>query len=212
MSESIGTSAAGGWSAKSPGSVGSTTSRSGGEHRRRACSSCSYLLCRQGPLPAGIGVHQDQRRDVRRVTAIDLEQHRATPGAPREVRRPETEGLQQCREGRRRASARPKSSGRSEDLPAPGSSQATTVNSSDRSASCGAQMRLSSAAPWTRTKGAPTPSRWYAIVRPPVSTSCTPRTYSLSTPRTTPARLPSTGSGAVSSAPRRRRRPVRRPQ
>ncbi len=60
----------------------------------------------------------------------------------------------------------------------PGSSQATTVNSSVKSANCGAQMRLSSAAPWTKTKGAPTPSRWYAIVRPPVSTSCTSPKYS----------------------------------
>ena len=52
-------------------------------------------------------------------------------------------------------SVRVKSCGRSEELPAPGSSQAMRVNSSVRSANCGVHVRLSSTAPWTRTRGAP---------------------------------------------------------
>jgi Ca2+-binding RTX toxin-like protein len=70
----------------------------------------------------------------------------------------ELEGVDQCREAVR-VVRHAEVSGRSDERPAPGSSQATSVNSSARAASCGRHTRLSSRAPCTKTSGGPSPTR-----------------------------------------------------
>src|SRR4029453_15568796 len=64
----------------------------------------------------------------------------------------------------------PKVSGGSDDLPAPGASQATTVYSSDSASIwCRHTDGPSPTYPWSSTTGAPVPARSYAIARPSTS-------------------------------------------
>ncbi|XBV22790.1 hypothetical protein ABN611_30025 [Kribbella sp. HUAS MG21] len=68
----------------------------------------------------------------------------------------------------------PKSSGGSVDPPAPGASQAVTVNWSDSPSSWLLHVeRASPTKPWTRTTSGPAPMRSKAILSPPTSTYTT---------------------------------------
>lgn len=61
-------------------------------------------------------------------------------------------------------------SGGSEDSPAPGASQATTVNRSDSSSNSRRHTRESQRKPWRSTNGGPFPADRYAMDWPPIST------------------------------------------
>src|SRR5437879_813381 len=61
-------------------------------------------------------------------------------------------------------------SGGSEDSPAPGASQATTVNRSDSSSNSRRHTRESQRKPWRSTNGGPFPADRYAMDCPPIST------------------------------------------
>ena len=74
-----------------------------GEHPAGAGNPRSDLVRGQRPLPAGVGVDHDQGRDEPGVTAVELEHHRAAPGHPGDVRRPEPQRLDQRREPVREA-------------------------------------------------------------------------------------------------------------
>jgi hypothetical protein len=101
-----------------------------------------------GRTSASVGIDEDQGREEPGTVAVELLDDRVAPGEAGDVRRAERERLDQHREAVR--VVRPAEICRHiGGRPAPGSSQATTVNSSAsaKAASCGCHMRPSTAAP-----------------------------------------------------------------
>ena len=168
----------GGWVAgEQPGQGGVEPAGRRVEHPARERDPRPHLVLRQRPLPAGVGVGEHQRRDQLGTVAVELQRERAAPGESGDVRRAERERLDQRREAACVVREAEPGRARRPSRPAPGSSQATTVNSSRRAASCGCHMRPSPAAPWTNTSGGPSPARRYATSSPFAMTASTIATY-----------------------------------
>ena len=68
------------------------------EHLTHARDPGAHLLLGQRPLPAGVGVDEDQGRDEPGMVAVELQHDGAAPGEAGDVRRAERERLDQRRE------------------------------------------------------------------------------------------------------------------
>ena len=135
-----------------------TNSPTGSEDsRRHRASRCSQASSRSEPRhPAYVSA----RISVRTRSGL-IRQSSCASKPPQE--RPKTCACSNPTASRNEVSASAQStivkpSGGSEEAPAPGASQATTLNSSERSSSCRRQQRESQRKPWRSTSGAPSPA------------------------------------------------------
>ena len=125
-----------------------------GEERRQPGLD---LLGRQRPRPSGVGPDQHQGPGDRRVAVGEGDGQASAEGVADHVGPVEVEGRDEPGQAVG-VVGQAEESGGSSDRPQPGASQATTVNSSARSAIARRHTRPSDTPPWRRTTGGPSPA------------------------------------------------------